>query len=173
MEINFVSRALVLASSFQRCMTCRDRTTHCSLGLVPKSRKPTDVGIGLAISTAQVKYILPPYSATYNISVFRDDNLLILDLGRVSIRTELCETTVVLENATKMEIEQSYSRLHIDCHDMQILFSDATENWSDARKENDTDMHLLSRSSVSATYSKCIKSTDTITKYVPYQQQPL
>ncbi|KAK4883024.1 hypothetical protein RN001_006343 [Aquatica leii] len=78
-----------------------------------------------------------------NGSMKKGENVLILDFGHLTIKTELCEKTNLSEISTPMELEeQFYSRLNVDCKNAQILFCDASENWRDARKEKDSDMHV-------------------------------
>lgn len=46
-----------------------------------------------------------------------------------------------------MELEERlYSKILLKCTDIQILFCDIKDNWKDARREIDTEMHLFSKS---------------------------
>lgn len=88
---------------------------------------------------------------------------MIFDMGHYIVTTEICLNSKLLENTTKMEIEeQVYSKLHIHGHDFQILFGQSFDNWRDARKEKDTDLHLLPKTEFKVTVAKCIISDKTI-----------
>ncbi|KAK9700309.1 Repeating coiled region of VPS13 [Popillia japonica] len=66
-----------------------------------------------------------------------------------------------------MELEeQLYSRLHIECSDIQILFCDSSEDWRSGRREKDTELHVLAKNSFTASYAN---STKTITA-IPNQK---
>ncbi|KAI4458553.1 vacuolar protein sorting-associated protein vps13 [Holotrichia oblita] len=108
-------------------------------------------------------YLVIPQSA----SLQTGENILIVDLGRYRITTELCQDSQIAENATHMELEeQLYSRLHIECSDIQILFCDSSEDWRSGRREKDTELHVLAKNSFTASYAN---STKTITA-IPNQK---
>lgn len=93
--------------------------------------------------------------------------MLIIDCGHVIINTELMQEGEISENATQMELEeQLYSRLYLKCDDTQLLFCDRADNWKDARKEKDTDLHLISKFNYAAIYGSCVKTTKTLPKLV-------
>jgi hypothetical protein len=80
----------------------------------------------------------------------------VVDLGRYLITTELCQSIDLIENATQMEMEeQLYSKLLLECTDMQVLFCQNSDNWKDERKEKDTDLHIISKTAFSAVYARC------------------
>lgn len=90
-----------------------------------------------------------------------------MDLGRYRITTELCQDSHIAENATHMELEeQLYSRLHIECSDIQILFCDSSEDWRSGRREKDTELHVLAKNSFTASYANSTKTITAIPKYV-------
>lgn len=90
---------------------------------------------------------------------------MIIDWGHFMINTEIREETEICENATQMELEeQLYSRLYCKCDNSQILFCDKDENWKDARKEKDTDLHLIPKFNYTAIYATCIKTIKTLPK---------
>lgn len=107
----------------------------------------------------RVPYIvIPEYGA-----VNKSGSQLIIDLGRLVIRSELAPIgdTAALEDATQNELEeQLYSRLHIDLFHVQILFCDSGENWRDARKEIDTEMHLISKMNILLVFSSCVRRSN-------------
>lgn len=77
----------------------------------------------------------------------------------------MIQDTDILDNATQMELEeQLYSRLYFKCDNTQLLFCDCNDNWKDARKEKDTDLHLISKFNYSAIYGSCVKQTKTLPK---------
>lgn len=54
--------------------------------------------------------------------------MLVLDAGRMVVRTELQPPEVSLEDATQMEMEERlYDRLHVECSETQVLFCDSGE----------------------------------------------
>lgn len=100
--------------------------------------------------------VIPEYGAAN-----KSGSQLIIDLGRLVVRTELTPLGDVanLEDATQNELEeQLYSRLHIDLFHMQLLFCDSGENWRDARREIDTEMHLVSKMNMLLVFSHCVRS---------------
>jgi hypothetical protein len=51
---------------------------------------------------------------------------VVVDFGRVVLRSDLQSENVGLEDATQMELEERlYDRLHVDFSDLQILFCDS------------------------------------------------
>ncbi|KAF7285850.1 hypothetical protein GWI33_009822 [Rhynchophorus ferrugineus] len=111
--------------------------------ITKKIRKKWDMNLNIKFPY----FIIPETSAPAG----SEENLLVIDLGTYMIRTEICSQTQIIENATKMELEeQLYSKLHIDCTGLQLLFCDKNDQWKDARKEKDTDMHLISKSNFNA-----------------------
>lgn len=100
--------------------------------------------------------VIPEYGASN-----RSGSQLIIDMGRIIVKTELAPLGDIasLEDATLNELEeQLYSRLHVDLYQMQLLFCDSGENWRDARREIDTDMHLVSKMNMLLVFSHCIRS---------------
>lgn len=90
---------------------------------------------------------------------------MIFDSGQYFVTTETCSNYESLENATKMEKEeQLYSKLHVNGSGFQILFCQNTDNWRDARKEKDTDLHLLPKTAFKITLAKCTILDKTIPK---------
>ncbi len=58
--------------------------------------------------------------------VCRGGQVLVLDAGRVVVRTELQPPGLSLEDATQMELEERlYDRLHVECSEAQVLFCDS------------------------------------------------
>jgi hypothetical protein len=51
---------------------------------------------------------------------------MILDFGRVVMKSDLQSEGAGLEDATQMELEERlYDRLHVDLSDLQLLFCDS------------------------------------------------
>lgn len=110
----------------------------------------------------KVPYIVIPDSNSY----CGAENLLIVDLGRYSLTTELCKEHEVPENATQMELEERmYTKLNIQCTDLQLLFCDSSDNWKDARKEKDTEMHIVPKISFNAIYAVCVSTLQTLPRW--------
>ncbi|XP_063908904.1 intermembrane lipid transfer protein VPS13C-like isoform X2 [Zophobas morio] len=106
-------------------------------------------------------FVIPEFG-----SFLKADNILVVDLGRYFVTTELCQTADLIENATQMEMEeQFYSKLHIECNDMQVLFCQNSDNWKDERKEKDTDLHIVPKNSFSAVYARSSRLEKSIPKY--------
>ncbi|XP_025830546.1 vacuolar protein sorting-associated protein 13C [Agrilus planipennis] len=95
-----------------------------------------------------------------------NSSLLILDLGRIEVTTELWKRNDVLEFATQMEMEeQLYSRLHIKCSDIQVLFGNSKDNWKESMKEKDTELHILPKTKISAFYALRVRDVSNIPRY--------
>ncbi|KAB0792527.1 hypothetical protein PPYR_14486 [Photinus pyralis] len=107
-----------------------------------------------------------PYLVWSQSGVQKVENILVADLGHLKIETELCEKCDISEISTPMELEeQLYSRLIVNCNEMQILFCSTAENWKDARKERDSDMHLLQKLNFSSTFAISYQSFHSIPRY--------
>jgi hypothetical protein len=51
---------------------------------------------------------------------------VVVDFGRVVIKSDLQSKNIGLEDATQMELEERlYDRLHVDLSDVQLLFCDS------------------------------------------------
>lgn len=88
---------------------------------------------------------------------------MIVDFGHWLLATDICKESEINENATQMELEeQIYSKVSIENEGMQILFCDNGENWRDAKREKDTDLHMLPKTSFSASYFYSVKNISTI-----------
>lgn len=86
-----------------------------------------------------------------------------MDLGRWIIRTELCQGCDSTENYTHLELEERvYSKLYVEHSNAQILFCKDCDNWRDARKEKDTELHLIPKSGFIATFSTATKQVKSI-----------
>lgn len=58
--------------------------------------------------------------------LFRGGNVLVIDLGRLNIRSDLQQCSDLLEEATRTELEERlYDRFHINLTDIQVLFADS------------------------------------------------
>ena len=56
----------------------------------------------------------------------RGGSIMVLDFGRVTVKSDLQFENVGLEDATQMELEERlYDRLHVDFSDLQLLFCDS------------------------------------------------
>lgn len=118
-------------------------------------RSALDKRLDLNLDIRVPYLVIPEYGAAN-----KSGSQLIIDLGRLVVRTELAPLgdIAALEDATQMELEeQLYSRLHVDLFHIQMLFCDSGENWRDARREIDTEMHLISKMNVLLVFSSCVR----------------
>nr|CAD7393578.1 unnamed protein product [Timema cristinae] len=59
-------------------------------------------------------------------SVQKGGSVMVVDLGRVVVSSDIQPSNAVLEDATQMELEERlYDRLHLDCSDLQLIFCDS------------------------------------------------
>lgn len=66
-----------------------------------------------------------------------------------------------------MELEeQLYTKLTIESSEIQVLLCDSSDNWRDAKNENDSDLHIVPKCSFSATMAYCVQALKTIPKQV-------
>ncbi|XP_049872672.1 intermembrane lipid transfer protein VPS13A-like isoform X2 [Pectinophora gossypiella] len=83
--------------------------------------------------------------------------VVVLDISRVVIKSDLQPSNLVLEDATCMELEERlYDRLHAECT-FQILFCDWTEPWRESRKHADSELHLVPKIKMQVVFSNSIK----------------
>lgn len=86
-----------------------------------------------------------------------------IDCGRWMVKTELCQGCETIENYTHSELEERiYTKMHVETTDAQILFCDSGDNWRDAKKEKDTELHLIPKSGFIATFAIATKELKTI-----------
>lgn len=61
----------------------------------------------------------------------RGGSIMIFDFGRVVMKSDLQTSTVGLEDATQMELEERlYDRHHLDFSDLQLIFCDSGNYFS-------------------------------------------
>ncbi|VVC88042.1 unnamed protein product, partial [Leptidea sinapis] len=83
--------------------------------------------------------------------------VLVLDVNRILVKTDLQPQNLVLEDATCMELEEKlYDRFHVECSS-QILFCAWNEEWRESRKLGDSEMHLIPRVKAQLVFSTSIK----------------
>ncbi|CAH1112949.1 unnamed protein product [Psylliodes chrysocephalus] len=106
----------------------------------------------------KIPYVVIPEVSSY----LNADYLLVVDLGRYSVQTELCQEAYT-DNATQMELEeQLYTKVHVNCTDFQILFCDTSDNWKDARKEKCSELHVIPKTSFSSICALSVANLKTI-----------
>ncbi|XP_048515019.1 intermembrane lipid transfer protein VPS13C-like isoform X2 [Athalia rosae] len=97
--------------------------------------------------------VLPQHGSVQN-----GGNLLIFDVGRTIVKSELQAANVQLEDATMMELEELlYDRLHISFIEGQILFCHSGDDWREVKKLCDSENHLLPKIQCNFTLSHSIK----------------
>jgi hypothetical protein len=66
---------------------------------------------------------------SFYVFCFRGGSIMIVDFGRVVMKSDLQSESAGLEDATQMELEERlYDRLHVDLSDLQLLFCDSGSN---------------------------------------------
>ncbi|XP_047103973.1 vacuolar protein sorting-associated protein 13A-like [Schistocerca piceifrons] len=91
-------------------------------------------------------------------SLQKGGSVMVIDLGCVTVRSDLQTSTTGLEDATQMELEERlYDRLHIDFCDLQLLFCDSGEEWRESLKFQDTDYHLIPKIRCQIVFSNSVK----------------
>nr|CAD7259318.1 unnamed protein product [Timema shepardi] len=91
-------------------------------------------------------------------SVQKGGSVMVVDLGRVVVSSDIQPSNAVLEDATQMELEERlYDRLHLDCSDLQLIFCDSGEEWREVRKQQDSDHHLVPKIRCQVVFSNSIK----------------
>lgn len=90
---------------------------------------------------------------------------MVIDCGRWVMKTELCQGCETIENYTHSELEEKiYSKLHVENSGVQILFCDSHDNWRDAKKEKDTEFHLISKNCFNAVFAVATTQIKSIPK---------
>lgn len=100
-----------------------------------------------------------PYFVVHEYGSFqKSGNILVIDMGKLSFKSDLQMDSLLLEEATSMEIEEKlYDRFSICLSDIQLLFADSGDEWRMARLHPDSDMHLLPKVKVQALFSNSVK----------------
>ncbi|XP_041980096.1 vacuolar protein sorting-associated protein 13A-like isoform X3 [Aricia agestis] len=84
-------------------------------------------------------------------------NMIIVDVNRVVIKSDLQPPNLALEDATCMELEERlYDRFHAECS-FQVLFCESQDDWREARRVCDSDIHLVPRVKSQLVFSTSIK----------------
>ncbi|CAK1541918.1 unnamed protein product [Leptosia nina] len=83
--------------------------------------------------------------------------VVIFDVNRIIVKTDLQPSNLVLEDATCMELEEKlYDRFHAECS-FQVLFCDWNEPWRESQKHGDSEYHLIPRVKSSLVFSTSIR----------------
>ncbi|KAK0164246.1 hypothetical protein PV328_002894 [Microctonus aethiopoides] len=93
-----------------------------------------------------------------NGSIQEGGNILLLDLGRMTLKTELQAPEAQLEDATLMELEELlYDRIHIVLTDSQVLICHSGDDWRESRNWKDSECHIIPKIQANITVSFSIK----------------
>ncbi|XP_063534918.1 intermembrane lipid transfer protein VPS13A-like [Cydia strobilella] len=96
--------------------------------------------------------IVPEYG-----SATKTGKLMVVDVSRIIIKSDLQPSNLALEDATCMELEERlYDRLHAECS-CQVLFCESVESWREARRQTDSELHLVPRMKAQVVFSNSIK----------------
>ncbi|KAG1650405.1 Vacuolar protein sorting-associated protein 13C [Nymphon striatum] len=99
-------------------------------------------------------YVVVPDKGTLQ----KGDNILILDLGRLTIKSDMQHGAVSLEDATRMEIEERlYDRFNIVLSDIQMLFVDSGESWRETRLLPESESHIMPKMRIQLMLSNNVK----------------
>lgn len=112
-------------------------------------------------------YVLIPYAGHYT----GDENVLVINLGRLKISTEPRHGLASVkhlykeghDNADILQsmIEKSYDKFKIDFTDLQIVLAQSGEDWMECLKASkETVMHVLSPVSLNISVQKCVITDD-------------
>ncbi|KAJ0183073.1 hypothetical protein K1T71_001049 [Dendrolimus kikuchii] len=83
--------------------------------------------------------------------------IMIMDIGRIIIKSDLQPSNLALEDATCMELEERlYDRLHAECS-CQVLFCEWNEPWRESRKHADSELHFVPKIKITVVFSNSIK----------------
>ncbi|XP_068633837.1 intermembrane lipid transfer protein VPS13A-like [Battus philenor] len=89
--------------------------------------------------------------------VHKSGHVMVLDVSRIVVKSDLQPPNLVLEDATCMELEEKlYDRLHAECS-YQVLFSEWNEPWRESRKYADSELHLIPKVKAQLVFSSSIK----------------
>ncbi|KAL0830292.1 hypothetical protein ABMA28_002492 [Loxostege sticticalis] len=89
--------------------------------------------------------------------VHKSGRVMILDISRIIIKSDLQPSNLTLEDATCMELEERlYDRLHAECS-CQVLFCEWDEPWREQRKHADSELHLIPKIKMQVVFSNSIK----------------
>lgn len=100
-----------------------------------------------------------PYFVVHEHGSFqKSGNILVIDMGKLSFKSDLQSDSLLLEEATKMEIEEKlYDRFNVCLSDIQVLFTDSGDEWRMARLLPESDMHLVPKIKLQALFSNSVK----------------
>ncbi|KAG6453907.1 hypothetical protein O3G_MSEX008410 [Manduca sexta] len=89
--------------------------------------------------------------------VHKSGRLMIVDISRIIIKSDLQPSNLALEDATCMELEERlYDRLHAECV-CQVLFCEWNDPWREQRKHADSELHLIPKIKAQVVFSNSIK----------------
>ncbi|KAH9636273.1 hypothetical protein HF086_009469 [Spodoptera exigua] len=89
--------------------------------------------------------------------VHKSGRVMILDISRIIVKSDLQPSNLTLEDATCMELEERlYDRLHAECS-CQVLFCEWTEPWRESRRHADSELHLIPKIKMQVVFSNSIK----------------
>ncbi|XP_062515201.1 intermembrane lipid transfer protein VPS13C-like isoform X4 [Corticium candelabrum] len=116
-------------------------------------RKVVDVNV-----TVHSSYVLVPETGR------RTDtcDLLVVDLGSFSLKSQFQEELPSLEDATVEELdEHAYDRFNLKVTDVQVIFASREDDWHKARKEGPGQLHLLQPVTLDVVLMKSVVPDDT------------
>ncbi|RWS23736.1 vacuolar protein sorting-associated protein 13A-like isoform X8, partial [Leptotrombidium deliense] len=100
-------------------------------------------------------FVVPEFGA-----IERSGRVLVIDFGRLLIKSDLQQESAVFDktNATASEMEEKlYDRISVTLSDVQILFSDAGDEWRVAKELPESDVHLMPRLHIHLVCSRSLR----------------
>lgn len=124
--------------------------THAGLEYAITNHK---TAFHLCIDLKSPYFVIPEHG-----SLQKAGTILVLDMGRLIINSDIQPESTILEEATKMEVEERlYDRFNIVLSDLQILFADSGDEWRIAKQLPESDIHLLPKARIQILFSNSIK----------------
>lgn len=116
---------------FRSLVHCKSSYTNSLVHVVESER--TELTISSKMKSNRFRECISECRILDNdetIVTFRGGNILLVDLGRMTFKSELQAVDVQLEDATLMELEELlYDRIHLVWTDAQVLISHSGSNF--------------------------------------------
>ncbi|GFR60476.1 vacuolar protein sorting-associated protein 13A-like, partial [Elysia marginata] len=109
--------------------------------------------IHIALNMRSPYIVVPEYGTLH-----RGGNVLIIDLGTLTIESELQPKDVSLEDATMSEIESRlYDQFNVKISEVKVLLADSGDDWHTAQVQQNSEYHILPSVRVLVTFFNAVK----------------